>query len=328
MTTKTSPSRRSPSRASKTGGTRKRGSRSTPRKRAPAKTPVHTILSPWARDAVGIGLVVLGLLAALGIWFDRAGPVGGWLTWTLRAAFGVAAVASPVVGLWWGVILLRDIAREDRVRMFIGFSVLGMGVLGIVSLLGENPAPSAGYRALAWAGGFVGAVVAYPLSRVISVVGAVIVCLGLAALGGLIFSGTPVSVAWARLRDFFTAADVEEGAEPETPADEEPEGEEVPKRHPIRRLREVLGPARARRGRRGARGGDRGTAAPRRRPSSGNPNHGRSRPRCAGVRAAGRSRRWMVRTSSRRSTSSGPPPLPRPMRATRRACGRRSSARS
>ncbi len=239
MATKTSPSRRSPSRASKTGGTRKRGARSAPKKRAPAKTPVHTILSPWARDAVGIGLLVLGLLAALGIWFDRAGPVGGWLTWTLRAAFGVAAVAFPVVGFWWGVILLRDLAREERVRMFIGFSVLGMGALGILSLLGENPAPSDGYRALAWAGGFVGAVVAYPLSQVISVVGATIVCLGLTALGTLIFTGTPVAVAWARLRDFFTAADVEEDPAP-TEVEDEP-GEEKPRRHPVRRLREVLG---------------------------------------------------------------------------------------
>jgi S-DNA-T family DNA segregation ATPase FtsK/SpoIIIE len=116
-----------------------------------------------------------------------------------------------------------------------------MGALGVLALLGEIPAPSDGYRALAWAGGFVGAVVAYPLSQVISVVGAVIVCLGLSALGGLIVTGTPVSVAWARLRDFFTAADVEEGAGSGTDPDEDAAGGEQPKRHPFRRLREMLG---------------------------------------------------------------------------------------
>ena len=43
--------------------------------------------------------------------------------------------------------------------------------------------------------------------------GAAIVCLGLAVLGMLVFTGTRFSTAWRRLRDFFTAADVEEDEE-------------------------------------------------------------------------------------------------------------------
>ena len=50
--------------------------------------------------------------------------------------------AFPVVGVYWGVVLLRDIAREERVRMFIGFIGAGVGVLGIVSLLGGTRARS------------------------------------------------------------------------------------------------------------------------------------------------------------------------------------------
>src|SRR5512132_3347347 len=199
---------------------------------------VRQILSPHARDAFGILLVVVALLAVLGVWFDAAGPVGDLLTWMLRGSLGVVAVAFPVVAVYWGILLLRDTAREDRVRMFIGFSVLGLGALGIVSLLGGKPGPRDGYDAVAIAGGLLGAIVAHPLTIVISSVGAFIVCLGMGAVGLLIFTGTPIAVATANVRDFFTAADIEEEAEPEAPVLRE---EPRPKRHRAAKLREAFG---------------------------------------------------------------------------------------
>ena len=139
-------------------------------------------------------MVVVALLAALGVWFQGAGPVGDLFTWMLRGSLGVVAVAFPLVGVYWGTLLLRDAAREDRVRMFIGSSVLGLGLLGIVSLLGGKPGPRDGYDAVSVAGGVLGAAVAHPLTIVISAVGAFIVCLGMGAVGLLIFTGTPISV--------------------------------------------------------------------------------------------------------------------------------------
>src|SRR3954452_22136341 len=212
MATKTSPSRRS-SRAStkrRSTSSRKRPARRPAKKKAPPKTPVHQILSPHARDALGIFLCVLALVAVLGLWFDAAGPVGDFLGWAFRGAWGVAAITFPLIGIYWGILLLRDTAREDRVRMFIGFTVLGLGILGLLSLLGGNPAATAGYEAVAHAGGMVGTLVARPLSSVISPIGAAIVCLGFAMLGALIFTGTPIAAVWATLHDFFTAADVED----------------------------------------------------------------------------------------------------------------------
>ena len=235
MATKTSPSRRPASRASKTTTTRAK------KPKAPPKTPVRQILSPWARDAIGIGLVVLALLAVLGVWFDAAGPVGGWLSWLLRGTYGVAAVTFPVVGVYWGVLLLRDTAREERVRMFIGFTVFGAGILGVLSLLGGDPAPREGFDALAAAGGLAGAAVAHPLASVISAAGAAIVCLGLTALGLLIFTGTPVAVAYGRVHDFFTAADVEDAEDEEPEPIELAEEEPAPKRERGRRLKEAFG---------------------------------------------------------------------------------------
>jgi DNA segregation ATPase FtsK/SpoIIIE, S-DNA-T family len=244
--TKTSPSRRSSSRASKTtrAKTPARGAAARSRaKKPPPKTPVRQILSPHARDAIGILLVVLALVSALGIWFGAAGPVGGFLTWSGRGAFGIAAYAFPLVGAYWGLVLLRDTAREERVRMFIGFCALILGALGILSLLGGRPTPFDGYDAVSGAGGVLGAAVAHPLSRVISPIGGCIVSLGLVVLGLLVFSGTPIAVVWSRLRDFFTAADLEDD-EPDEPrqltaAPVAPEPE--PKQGRVARLKEAFG---------------------------------------------------------------------------------------
>jgi DNA segregation ATPase FtsK/SpoIIIE, S-DNA-T family len=219
MATKTSPSRRVAS--------RKSPARRKPAPKKPPKTPVRTVLSPWARDALGIGLVVFGLLAVLSMWFEAAGPAGDGIAWLLKAGFGIGAYAAPVVGVYWGVVLLRDLAREERVRMFIGSCVLGLGLLGLASLGNGNPSPLAPVASLQVAAGYVGAIVAHPMSALISEIGTAIVCVGLAFLGFLVFSGTPVSTITGWVREFRAsraerdpvgvAAEQEEPSAPTTP---------------------------------------------------------------------------------------------------------------
>jgi S-DNA-T family DNA segregation ATPase FtsK/SpoIIIE len=175
------------------------------RGRTRAKASTRHILSPFARDAVGIALVVLATLAVLSVWFNAAGPVGQALSWFLHAALGLGALAFPVIGVYWALVLLRDVAREDRLRMFIGFGMLLLGGLGLISLALGNPSPStpvegtASARGLADAGGMLGALVASPVSRVLSAFGAGVICAGLLALGVLIFTGTSVSAVRDRL---------------------------------------------------------------------------------------------------------------------------------
>jgi S-DNA-T family DNA segregation ATPase FtsK/SpoIIIE len=166
---------------------------------------------------VGIGLVVFGLIAVLAVWFDSAGVAGRWIDTFLHGIVGAAAVVFPVLAVYWGAVLLREAAEGDRVRMFIGFAITLAGALGILSLVRDNPSPAAGYTAVRDSAGVVGAAVAWPLSRILSSLGAGIVSSGLAALGLLIFTGTPLSAVWTKLHDYFTAADVErhEGEEPQ-----------------------------------------------------------------------------------------------------------------
>jgi S-DNA-T family DNA segregation ATPase FtsK/SpoIIIE len=145
---------------------------------------------------------VLALLTVLSVWIEAGGPVGRGIAWVIRGAFGIGAYVFPVLGAWWGIVLLRDTAREDRVRMFIGFAMVVAGVLGLASLFAGNPSFAEGERALHDAGGLVGALTAWPLARVISPIGAAIVCAGLASLGLLIVTGTPFAAVKERIDNF------------------------------------------------------------------------------------------------------------------------------
>jgi S-DNA-T family DNA segregation ATPase FtsK/SpoIIIE len=160
-------------------------------------------LQPWARDALGIGLVVFSLISILALWFHAAGVVGRGIDWTIRGAVGAATVVFPLLALYWGILLLRGTAEDDRIRMFIGFAIALVGTLGLLSLFGGNPRPFVGWARLRDAAGVLGALAAWPLGKLISKVGSAIVLAGVSVLGLLIFTGTPLAAVGPRIRDLF-----------------------------------------------------------------------------------------------------------------------------
>jgi S-DNA-T family DNA segregation ATPase FtsK/SpoIIIE len=192
---------------------RRRAAGRKPNRPAPIRSRVRQHLAPWARDALGIGLVVLALISGLALWLDGAGVAGRGLEVLLRGAIGVAAAAFPVLALYWGVLLLRGTASGQRTRMFIGFCIALLGVSGILSLARGNPRPLGGYEVVKDAAGVLGAAVAWPLAKAVSKMGSGIVCAGLAVLGLLIFTGTPLSAAWGKVRGRFGAKGRKGGTE-------------------------------------------------------------------------------------------------------------------
>jgi S-DNA-T family DNA segregation ATPase FtsK/SpoIIIE len=160
-------------------------------------------LSPRAADALGIGLIVLVVLTVLGLWFGAGGVFGRGMEVALKAMFGVAAYAFPVVALAWAVVLIRGTHRDTRGRMLVGLWILAAGALALLSLGLDNPSPAAGYEALSRAGGFFGAIVAWPLSRVLSIYGAVAVAVGLVAIGTLVLTATPLAAVGRAVKRFF-----------------------------------------------------------------------------------------------------------------------------
>src|SRR5205085_624721 len=173
----------------------------------------RAVLAPWVRDAVGIGLVVVALLAVMSVWYGSAGPAGRGLSLLLHGRFGIAVFVYPILGVWWGIVLLRDIEPDDRLRMAIGTAIVIFGALGIVSLLRGDPSPLAGYApagpqpGVSRAGGVLGALAAWPLARVISKVGAAIIDVGALSLGLLVVTGTPVAAVGRKISELRAARD-------------------------------------------------------------------------------------------------------------------------
>ena len=173
-------------------------------------------LGPQIADVIGIGLVVLALLSVLSVWLDAAGPVGRALTLLVKGLWGWAGYAFPIVTLYWGVLLIRGTAADERGRRFVGLWLVGAGGLGLVSLLSGNPSPASGYAGFGDAGGLLGAVTAWFLSQLISVYGAAVVVLGLFVLGVLVFTGTPLAAVGRRIKAFLFVEEDEED-EADTP---------------------------------------------------------------------------------------------------------------
>src|SRR5947207_5299013 len=84
--------------------------------------------------------------------------------------------------------------------MLLGVTLFVLGCLGLLSIARGNPAPADGFDAVKTSGGYTGAVVGYGLSAVLSSFGAVVVCLGLAIVGVVVFLGTSLASIGRGLR--------------------------------------------------------------------------------------------------------------------------------
>jgi S-DNA-T family DNA segregation ATPase FtsK/SpoIIIE len=126
----------------------------------------------------GFGLVVAGILAALGIWVDLTGPFGHALrdgSWTV---LGGASFALPILLAWAGGLLVRG-KTEDRRRIGASVALLVISVDGLASLL-RHPTT----------GGVLGRHVADPMSSVLATAGAGVVLFAVGLGGLLLFTRT------------------------------------------------------------------------------------------------------------------------------------------
>ena len=156
-----------------------------------------------------MGLLVLGALTTLGLVSDLAGPVGSGLADGFGALIGRARFAVPFVCLFFAVLLFRqrpaarraleaEEAGEDApaepapLRVAVGFSLLGLALVGTLHLAFDRPAVDGSLDRLRDAGGVIGAAVGGPLVAAAGTVGAGIVLTGLVVLGALLAPGIPM----------------------------------------------------------------------------------------------------------------------------------------
>lgn len=176
---------------------KRRGTAAT-RTQRPSQTA--KALSPHKGDIQGVALVLIAVLLALGVWLHNGGKVGGFLELFLRGLFGYGAYAVPVLVAGLGVAMFRRTVAPAgdpvTVRVTIGLLAVLLGGLGLIHLARGNPPASTradAMDALHDSGGWVGAAIAHPAARLLSVWGARTAFACLLFLGLLISTRTSVA---------------------------------------------------------------------------------------------------------------------------------------
>jgi DNA segregation ATPase FtsK/SpoIIIE, S-DNA-T family len=160
-------------------------------------------------DVWGVLAIAVGVVAALGIYADAAGPVGEALASGIGAVVGLAAASVPIALVAVGVLLVRGPRGETEaegvhvVRLVVGAGLVLVAVCGLLHLAGGQPPLDAPLDALADAGGWIGAAVGVPLVSSLSSWGAGLVLVAVGVIGAILVTGVPLRTATGRAVDGF-----------------------------------------------------------------------------------------------------------------------------
>ncbi len=187
-----------------------------PARRAPAKRPAAKRSSAkkrssWLGDAlrqsfaghghdvVGTLLIVVGVVAALGIYVDGAGLVGRAIATAFGAAVGLAAWLLPPALVALGVIVIRgrrvDAEPVAIVRPVVGSLLILTGLCGLADLVRGRPALERPVAHLVRAGGALGVVGGGSMVRVLGPWAAGVAVIAIALIGVLLVTRTSVRAA-------------------------------------------------------------------------------------------------------------------------------------
>ena len=210
---RSSSSRKAPARkpAAKKPGA-KRGSaapkgRSAAATRRPAPGPVREAFTGHGHDVWGVALIALGLLTALGVYGNLAGPLGRGLAEVAGALIGGLRVFLPPVLVLGGALLLRG-PRDDQGtprfsagRLGVGVALIFVAIAGLLHLTNGRPEFGMPLDDFIAAGGYIGALVGTPLEKALAVWGATLVFVALIVVGLVVATGISVRVAARKTAD-------------------------------------------------------------------------------------------------------------------------------
>ena len=146
-------------------------------------------------DVAGVVCIAAGLVAALGVYADAAGPVGEALADGIGAVVGRLAYVVPPALVVIGGLLVRGPGEEDEprsVKPVVGALFVVLAAAGLLHLLGDRPDWSSSTEALIDAGGYLGLAVGGSLQQVLGVWGSGLVLVALLVIGLVLLTGTPV----------------------------------------------------------------------------------------------------------------------------------------
>jgi S-DNA-T family DNA segregation ATPase FtsK/SpoIIIE len=152
-------------------------------------------------DVWGLLLIVLSILATLA-FFSLAGPVGNGFVSLQTILFGMWAYAAPVPVAIVGVAMVGTMPRADYTRLTAGLAALFVGSLALFHLMTGAIQLHDNVDLVRERGGAVGALVAFPLHRLLGFWGAFVVLVAVTGLGALLVTKATVRDVWLTLRSW------------------------------------------------------------------------------------------------------------------------------
>jgi S-DNA-T family DNA segregation ATPase FtsK/SpoIIIE len=148
--------------------------------------------------------VAAGLVAALGVYADGAGPVGEAFADGIGVVVGRLVYLVPPALLVIGALLVRGPREEGEprsVKPIVGAVFVLSAATGLLHLIGDRPAWDAGNQALIGAGGYLGVAIGGSLQQVLGVWGSGLVMIAVLVIGLVLLTGTTVRSVAGRAGD-------------------------------------------------------------------------------------------------------------------------------
>lgn len=155
------------------------------------------------RDAFGFVLLAAAVIVALREWFGISGQAGAAIHHASAGLVGILAVVLPVILVFLAVTLFRARRSAEllpfRVAGGIGMS---LSITGLVQITSGNP-PLRPFSGIEEAGGLMGWFIAYPLTVLLSGVGAGALLVLLFAYSALLSAKIPLREVPGRVRSLW-----------------------------------------------------------------------------------------------------------------------------
>ena len=163
-------------------------------------------------DLISLGLIVIGIVAALGLYFDTAGIVGQAIgPWLFRALFGYTGFIAPAALVFGGLYLIFESPATNSeehqgdqtprtASILIGTLLIFITICGISHInTSANSYNFSDLSELKKGGGILGYVAGAPLRAAFEQVGAVFILLAVGFVGIILVTGMTFKEALSRL---------------------------------------------------------------------------------------------------------------------------------
>jgi S-DNA-T family DNA segregation ATPase FtsK/SpoIIIE len=162
----------------------------TARRRDRATAELREAVEGRQHEFLGVGLVIVGSLLGLAVFFDLAGPLGRGIETVLGWAVGLLRYAVPVLMIVIGIAFVRPRRSSSPFRLVVGWSLISIAALGLLHIANGPDGVSGDVDEVGDAGGWLGAVLVEPLRAVVASAGAVVVLVGVLVGGALLVTST------------------------------------------------------------------------------------------------------------------------------------------